>query len=228
MCVRLDLLFLEIFLFRFVVIEIVLSLNLENKEIFIKSFSSLKGQDVDVCDQDNEGTSILSHAATQLKALFGKNTATTNSDDDQPTECLNPLTLRPHEKYNVERKYIRSDDNVHIPLTLMLPYEFSEQDEVTRPLLLVGYGCYGVSVSYQYHAEWMVLLEQGWIIAIAHTRYLLIVTLVSLLRHSASMYVCIVLGGTEVEENTAVVGIKVAKKCSNGIPLGIMLHALRI
>jgi oligopeptidase B len=75
-------------------------------------------------------------------------------------------------KYRSERVYATAKDGVQIPISLV--YRVDTSGELTRdgkhPLLLDGYGSYGISNDVDFSSARLSLLDRGVIFAIAHIR----------------------------------------------------------
>lgn len=61
-----------------------------------------------------------------------------------------------------------SRDGTRVPITLVGPRSATRDDSL--PVLLTGYGGYGVSYKPWYKRRWLPWLEQGWVVAVAHIR----------------------------------------------------------
>ena len=70
--------------------------------------------------------------------------------------------------YRTERLYATAGDGTRIPISLVVRTE--TQRDGTRPLLLYGYGAYGISSDADFHSPRLSLLDRGFIFAIAHVR----------------------------------------------------------
>ena len=70
--------------------------------------------------------------------------------------------------YRTERLYATGADGTRIPISLVARHE-SPLDQ-TSPLLLYGYGSYGISTDASFHSPRLSLLDRGFIFAIAHVR----------------------------------------------------------
>ena len=67
--------------------------------------------------------------------------------------------------------FVPSHDGCLVPLSIMQPAAHMQKDSPQpRPLLLLGYGAYGVSYGLHYRSDIAYLLQQGWTVAIAHVR----------------------------------------------------------
>lgn len=67
-----------------------------------------------------------------------------------------------------------NNDGVSVPLTLVHHTSLSpaqgRSSNHAPPVLLIGYGAYGVSLDLSYHPEYLPLLTRGWVLAFAHVR----------------------------------------------------------
>ena len=72
------------------------------------------------------------------------------------------------DDYVTERLSIRSRDGVDIPVTLLRKGETDVNG--TAPLLLYGYGSYGVTIPAAFRTTILSLIDRGFIFAIAHIR----------------------------------------------------------
>jgi oligopeptidase B len=70
--------------------------------------------------------------------------------------------------YITERRYALAQDGSEIPLSIV--YRKSMERNGQHPLLLYGYGSYGVSVDPAFSSPRLSLIDRGFIFAIAHVR----------------------------------------------------------
>ncbi|HEX6188117.1 MAG TPA: S9 family peptidase [Pyrinomonadaceae bacterium] len=70
--------------------------------------------------------------------------------------------------YKAERVFATASDGTKIPISLV--YRKNVKLDGSAPMLLYGYGSYGVSISPGFSASRLVLLDRGAIFAIAHIR----------------------------------------------------------
>ena len=70
--------------------------------------------------------------------------------------------------YRSERVYARAPDGVDIPISLV--YRVPLDLDGTRPLLLNGYGAYGLSYDPVFSSNALSLVDRGFVVAIAHVR----------------------------------------------------------
>ena len=71
-------------------------------------------------------------------------------------------------EYVTERRYAEAGDGTKIPISLA--YEKDTKIDGSSPLLLYGYGSYGISSDPHFDSERLCLIERGVIFAIAHIR----------------------------------------------------------
>lgn len=71
-------------------------------------------------------------------------------------------------RYRTERVSARALDGTAVPISLVWrePLELNGE----RPLLLIGYGAYGVSYDPSFSTHYLSLLDRGFVVAIAHIR----------------------------------------------------------
>jgi len=69
---------------------------------------------------------------------------------------------------DVSREFVTSDDGTQVPVTLITPR--GTHHDRTAPALLTGYGGYGISLKPRFDPGWLPWLEQGGVVAVAHTR----------------------------------------------------------
>jgi oligopeptidase B len=72
------------------------------------------------------------------------------------------------ERYRTERLYARSADGVEVPISLV--YRKDLKRSGGNPLLLYGYGAYGISTDPYFNSARLSLLDRGFLYAIAHVR----------------------------------------------------------
>lgn len=70
--------------------------------------------------------------------------------------------------YTTERAFARAADGAEIPISLVYPRGLARDG--SAPLLLYGYGSYGVSIEARFSPARLSLLERGVVFAIAHIR----------------------------------------------------------
>ncbi len=71
-------------------------------------------------------------------------------------------------RYRAERVHARAADGVEVPISLVYRCPFPLDG--SRPLLLLGYGAYGVAFEPAFSAQYLSLLDRGFVVAIAHVR----------------------------------------------------------
>lgn len=71
-------------------------------------------------------------------------------------------------RYTCDRRWATSKDGTQVPISIV--ENERHQPSVSSPVLLVGYGAYGVSYDVGFHSHWISLLDRGFRIAIAHVR----------------------------------------------------------
>ncbi len=70
--------------------------------------------------------------------------------------------------YEAKRLYVRADDDTKIPLSMV--YRKGIQKNGKNPLLLYGYGSYGITMDPSFSSIRLSLLDRGFIFVIAHIR----------------------------------------------------------
>lgn len=71
-------------------------------------------------------------------------------------------------RYTSERVYARASDGTRIPVSLV--YKKGLQRDGKNPMLLYGYGSYGISIPDNFSSSRLALLDRGVIYAVAHIR----------------------------------------------------------
>jgi oligopeptidase B len=71
-------------------------------------------------------------------------------------------------RYRTERVFATAADGVRVPVSLV--YRAPLERDGTRPLLLNGYGAYGISMDPAFSSPTLSLLDHGFVYAIAHVR----------------------------------------------------------
>jgi oligopeptidase B len=71
-------------------------------------------------------------------------------------------------RYRTERIHATAADGAHVPISLV--YRRDLPRDGSRPLLLHGYGAYGIAYPLTYHHARASLLDRGMVVAIAHVR----------------------------------------------------------
>jgi prolyl oligopeptidase len=70
--------------------------------------------------------------------------------------------------FEVRWEFATSADGTQVPVTLIAPQ--GTPRDGTAPALLTGYGGYGISLKPWFDPSWLLWLEQGGVLAVAHTR----------------------------------------------------------
>jgi len=71
-------------------------------------------------------------------------------------------------QYECERLHAKAPDGVEVPISLVYKKGFVLNGQA--PLLLYGYGSYGISIDAEFRSDRISLLDRGWVYAIAHIR----------------------------------------------------------
>jgi oligopeptidase B len=71
-------------------------------------------------------------------------------------------------KYRTERTWATASDGVRVPISLVYRGELVKDGK--RPLLLTGYGAYGIPFDTPFDSEAVSLLDRGVVVAMAHIR----------------------------------------------------------
>ncbi|HEY6500907.1 MAG TPA: prolyl oligopeptidase family serine peptidase [Streptosporangiaceae bacterium] len=85
----------------------------------------------------------------------------------RPT-ALRPTTPPGFAEFEVSREFATSKDGTQVPVTMIAPR--GTPRDGTAPALLTGYGGYGISLKPRFDPGWVPWLEQGGVVAVAHTR----------------------------------------------------------
>jgi oligopeptidase B len=72
------------------------------------------------------------------------------------------------DNYKTERLFAAVDDGAGIPISLV--YRIDKKNKKGNPLLLYGYGSYGISMDPSFSSSIISLLDRGFVYAIAHIR----------------------------------------------------------
>ncbi|HKY08604.1 MAG TPA: S9 family peptidase [Candidatus Binatia bacterium] len=72
------------------------------------------------------------------------------------------------DNYTTERLYARASDGTDVPISLL--YRKGTVRDGNNPLLLYGYGSYGISIDAAFSSPRLSLVDRGFIYAIAHIR----------------------------------------------------------
>ena len=89
---------------------------------------------------------------------------------DSPARRTALVTRTPLDFSGIEvrREFATSADGTRVPVTLIAQRETPRDG--TAPALLTGYGGYGISLKPLFDPSWLLWLEQGGVLAVAHTR----------------------------------------------------------
>ncbi|HEU4955977.1 MAG TPA: S9 family peptidase [Gemmatimonadales bacterium] len=79
-----------------------------------------------------------------------------------------PVLGYDRSRYRSERIFARAPDGARVPVSLA--YRLPFEPDASRPLLLNGYGAYGVSFDPGFSSNLLSLLDRGFVVAIAHVR----------------------------------------------------------
>jgi oligopeptidase B len=71
-------------------------------------------------------------------------------------------------QYQCERLHAVAPDGVAVPISLVYKKGFARDGQA--PLLLYGYGSYGISMDAAFRSDRLSLIDRGWVFAIAHVR----------------------------------------------------------
>src|SRR5262249_24086535 len=71
-------------------------------------------------------------------------------------------------RYRSERLYAKAPDGLEIPISLVYRNDFERNGQ--GPMLLYGYGSYGISIDPAFQSDRLSLLDRGFAFAIAHIR----------------------------------------------------------
>ncbi len=72
------------------------------------------------------------------------------------------------QQYETERIFVPAMDGVKIPVSLV--YRKDREKSSAAPMLLYGYGSYGINIDPTFHSQRVTLLDRGFTYAIAHIR----------------------------------------------------------
>eukprot|EP00940_MAST-03C_sp_MAST-3C-sp2_P002509 g2509.t1 len=86
------------------------------------------------------------------------------------TTCTTSTTREPFslDELVCYREVVRSDDGTEVPLTLIRRRD--ARRDGANPVLLTGYGAYGVPLEATFSPARLSLLRRGWVVALAHVR----------------------------------------------------------
>jgi len=74
------------------------------------------------------------------------------------------------KRYRSERLYATATDGTRIPISIVYRVDAGEKHPHGRPMLLMGYGSYGISMDVSFSSNRLSLLDRGMIYGIAHVR----------------------------------------------------------
>src|SRR5581483_5665490 len=72
------------------------------------------------------------------------------------------------ERYRVRRLYARAPDGAEVPITVLMKRDAPLDG--SAPVLLYGYGAYGIALPASFSTVRLSLVDRGWIWAMAHVR----------------------------------------------------------
>ncbi|QCE33110.1 S9 family peptidase [Acetobacteraceae bacterium] len=72
------------------------------------------------------------------------------------------------DQYETKRLYVKATDGEEVPVTLLMRKGTQQNGET--PLLLYGYGSYGIPMEADFNPNIYSLIDRGWIFAVAHIR----------------------------------------------------------
>lgn len=72
------------------------------------------------------------------------------------------------ENYRTQRIWITARDGVKIPVSLLMPKDLKLDGKA--PMLVYGYGSYGISMEAWFTQTKLSLVDRGWVFAVAHIR----------------------------------------------------------
>jgi len=115
------------------------------------------------------------YASTTYRYAY-QSLITPSSVFDYDTESGKSILLKQQEvpggyvasQYVSERQWVTARDGVKVPLSIV--YKKGFERDGTRPLLLYGYGSYGLGVPATFFSSRLVLLDRGVVFVIAHIR----------------------------------------------------------
>jgi oligopeptidase B len=115
------------------------------------------------------------YASTTYRYAY-QSLITPSSIFDYDTESGKSVLLKQQEvpgayhvsQYVSERQWVTARDGVKVPLSIV--YKKGFERDGTRPLLLYGYGSYGLGLPATFLSSRLVLLDRGLVFVIAHIR----------------------------------------------------------
>jgi len=72
--------------------------------------------------------------------------------------------------YEVKREYAIADDGTKVPISIVYKKSLFKADG-SNPMLLEGYGAYGVSIDPGFDSKLLCLLDRGFVYGIGHIRF---------------------------------------------------------
>jgi oligopeptidase B len=79
-----------------------------------------------------------------------------------------PVPTYDASQYATEYVHATAADGTSVPISLV--YKTTTRRDGTAPLLVYGYGSYGISIDPNFNSTMVSLLDRGWVYAIAHVR----------------------------------------------------------
>ncbi|QDH13368.1 S9 family peptidase [Formicincola oecophyllae] len=111
----------------------------------------------------------------ELRYIYQSPTTPPHWYDHNPTtgeDALRKVRAVPSghnpEDYVTKRLHARSDDGALVPITVLM--KRGQALDATAPLLLYGYGSYGIPMEASFSTTALSLVDRGWIYAVAHVR----------------------------------------------------------
>ncbi len=136
------------------------------KSVMIKSDENAYTMWLDFNPQQNTDVLRYSYASmTTPYSVFDYNMKTAEKKLLKRDEVIGSFKS---EEYVSKRINIKARDGVEVPVSLV--YKKSSEHLGLRPLLIYGYGSYGISVDPTFSYSRISLLDRGFIFAIAHIR----------------------------------------------------------
>jgi oligopeptidase B len=116
-------------------------------------------------DSDTEVFLFTYQSLTKPDTVYGYDTAQRSLSVRKQARVLGGYD---HTRYQTERVHATAADGTRIPISLV--YRRDLPRDGSRPLLLHGYGAYGISYPLAYHHARASLLDRGVVVAVAHVR----------------------------------------------------------
>jgi len=82
--------------------------------------------------------------------------------------CVNEVPNFDPAKYRTERLWVTARDGRKLPVSLLMQKD--AKTDSTRPMLVYGYGAYGVPTEPSFSANIFSLIDRGWVYAMTHIR----------------------------------------------------------